>query len=109
MVNQSVTYHLAREYLASNGDAAAKKVGQKTSAARDELVSAAQSAYASASKAGGSNYASMTSYMAHATATAKKNAFETWSESELKSYLDSYGVVRCPQERRSASSPAYHL
>lgn len=26
------------------------------------------------------------------TAAAKHNAFDTWSESELKAYLDSYGV-----------------
>ncbi|KAL1840668.1 hypothetical protein VTJ49DRAFT_218 [Mycothermus thermophilus] len=81
-----------RQYLASNGDAAAKKVASKSTATRDELVSAAQSAYSSASSAGGSSYASATSYLARATDAAKANVFETWSESELKSYLDSYGV-----------------
>ncbi|KAL2267070.1 hypothetical protein VTJ83DRAFT_4347 [Remersonia thermophila] len=81
-----------REYLASSGDAAAKKVASKSSATRDELVSAAQSAYSSASSAGGSSYASATSYLSRATDAAKASLFETWSESELKSYLDSYGV-----------------
>ena len=32
--------------------------------------------------------------MSQATATAKGSAFDTWTDSELKSYLDSYGVVR---------------
>jgi len=55
-------------------------------------MSAAQSAYSSASSAGGSTYASATSYLASATDAAKQNAFDTWTETELKSYLDSYGV-----------------
>jgi len=46
-----------RNYLASSGNAAAKKVSEKTGATRDELVEAAQSAYASASSAGGSSSA----------------------------------------------------
>ncbi|KAH6635118.1 hypothetical protein B0J18DRAFT_406695 [Chaetomium sp. MPI-SDFR-AT-0129] len=81
-----------RNYLASSGNAAAKKVADKSTATRDELVAAAQSAYASASTAGGGSYASATSFLSKATDTAKANVFETWSESDLKSYLDSYGV-----------------
>ena len=34
----------------------------------------------------------MTSYLAAATDAAKDTTFETWSDSELKSYLDSYGI-----------------
>ena len=34
----------------------------------------------------------MTSALASATAAAKDSTFETWSDSDLKSYLDSYGV-----------------
>lgn len=86
------SYDNLKKYLAANGDAAAKKVAQKKDNTRDELVSAAQSAYLSASSAGGSNYASATSYIAAATATAKKNAFDTWTDTELKAYLDSYGI-----------------
>ncbi|KAJ4300169.1 hypothetical protein N0V88_002838 [Collariella sp. IMI 366227] len=81
-----------RNYLASSGNAAAKKTSEKTGATRDELVDAAQAAYASASSAGGSSYASATSYLARATDAAKATVFDTWSESELKSYLDSYGI-----------------
>ncbi|KAK2614880.1 hypothetical protein N8I77_001671 [Diaporthe amygdali] len=81
-----------KDYLKANGDAAAKKTADKSGATRDELVSAAQSAYASASSAGGSTYASATSYLTQATDTARKTAFDTWSESDLKNYLDSYGV-----------------
>ena len=35
----------------------------------------------------------MTSYLASATDAAKDSTFDAWSESELKSYLDSYGVT----------------
>jgi hypothetical protein len=79
---------LYRKYLESQGGKAAKKTG----ATRDELLKQVQSAYASASKTGGSSYASVTSYLASATDAAKDTAFDTWSDSELKSYLDSYGI-----------------
>lgn len=81
-----------KDYLYKNGDAAAKKTAEKSGATRDELLSAAQSAYASASSAGGASYASATNYLARATDSAKVSAFDTWSDSDLKSYLDSYGV-----------------
>jgi len=87
-----LTLENLKEYLTNSGDAAAKKVSEKAGATREELVSAANSAYASASSAGGSSWASATSYIAHATDNAKAATFDTWSESELKSYLDSYGI-----------------
>lgn len=59
---------------------------------RDELIASAQAAYASASSAGGEAYATVTSALAQATSYVKDNTFETWSDSELKAYLDSYGV-----------------
>ena len=52
----------------------------------------AQDSYASASKSGGSQYASVTSYLASATDAVKDTTFDTWTDSDLKSYLDSYGV-----------------
>jgi hypothetical protein len=55
------------------------------------LISAAQDAYATASKSSGPAYASVTSYLAKQTDAAKDSVFDTWSESELKNYLDSYG------------------
>ncbi|KAK5657798.1 hypothetical protein OQA88_2871 [Cercophora sp. LCS_1] len=87
-----LSYNNLKEYLASTGNEAAKKASEKAGATREDLVAAAQSAYASASSAGGSTYASATSYLAKATDSAKASTFETWSDSELKSYLDSYGV-----------------
>lgn len=81
-----------KAYLSKHGDAAAKKAAQKKDVAREELVTIAQSAYASASSAGGVGYASATSYLAQATAAAKNTAFDTWTESDLKAYLDSYGI-----------------
>ncbi|KAL8676954.1 MAG: hypothetical protein Q9186_006585 [Xanthomendoza sp. 1 TL-2023] len=77
-----------RNWLTSQNNKAAKKSG----ATRDELFKQAQDSYASASKSGGSKYASVTSYLASATDAAKDSTFDTWSDSELKSYLDSYGV-----------------
>ena len=68
------------------------KAANKAGASRDDLLKQAQDSYAKASKAGGSNYASVTSYLASATDAAKDSTFDTWSESDLKSYLDSYGV-----------------
>ncbi|KAI1075551.1 hypothetical protein F5B20DRAFT_573370 [Whalleya microplaca] len=87
-----LSYDNLKTYLANSGNDAAKKVSESTGATRDELVQAAHSAYASASTAGGDSYASATSYLASATEAAKKTTFDTWSESELKAYLDSYGL-----------------
>ncbi|KAL8935684.1 MAG: hypothetical protein Q9211_004568 [Gyalolechia sp. 1 TL-2023] len=77
-----------RKWLGTQNNKAAKKAG----ASRDELFKQAQDSYASASKSGGSGYASVTSYLASATGAAKDTSFDTWSDSDLKSYLDSYGV-----------------
>ncbi|KAM0469693.1 hypothetical protein ACHAPX_010358 [Trichoderma viride] len=85
-------YDNLKDYLSKHGNAAAKAAAKKKDATREELVSAAQSAYSSASSAGGAQYASVTSYLASATASAKQDAFDGWSESDLKAYLDSYGV-----------------
>lgn len=68
------------------------KASQKAGVTRDELLQQAQVAYAEASKTGGVGFASVTSYMAKATDSAKDSTFDTWSDSDLKSYLDSYGV-----------------
>lgn len=89
---EDLSYDHLRNYLASSGNAAAKKVSEKSGATRDELVQAAQSVYSSASSAGGDSYASATSFLSRATDSAKASLFDTWSESELKAYLDSYGV-----------------
>ncbi|KAF8858075.1 meiotic sister chromatid recombination protein-like protein Ish1/Msc1 [Acephala macrosclerotiorum] len=80
-----------KAYLASSGNKAAEKASNQADATREQLVSAAQDAYASASKTGGTSYASVTSYLAKQTDVAKDSVFDTWSESELKNYLDSYG------------------
>lgn len=79
---------MPRKYLSSVNN----KVAKKASASRDELVKEAQQQYAKASKSGGSAYASATSRLAKATDAAKKDTFDTWTESDLKKYLDSYGI-----------------
>jgi len=80
--------NICRKWLSSQNKKAANKAG----ASRDDLLKQAQDSYAKASKAGGSNYASATSYLASTTDAAKDTTFDSWSDSELKSYLDSYGV-----------------
>lgn len=81
-----------KEFLASSGNKASKQLGNTVGVTRDQLLSAAQDAYATASKSSGSTFASITSYLSQQTDTAKDSVFDTWSESELKNYLDSYGV-----------------
>lgn len=81
-----------RNYLVASGNVAAQKVAENTSTTRDELLKAAQDSYASASSSGGQAYASVTSYFAQATQAAKDSTFDTWSDSDLKAYLDTYGV-----------------
>lgn len=68
------------------------KAAQRADSTRDDLMKQAQDAYSKASKAGGQNLASATSYMAQATQSAKDDTFDTWSHSELKAYLDSFGI-----------------
>jgi len=83
-----------KAWLKKHGQAASDTVSEKTPTppSREELVSSASAYYASASASGGSAYASVTSALAQATDAAKDTTFETWSDSDLKSYLDSYGV-----------------
>jgi len=77
-----------QKYLDTQG----KKAKKGAQANRDELVKQAQDSYASASKSGGSGFASVTNYLAKQTDSAKADVFDTWSDSDLKDYLDSYGV-----------------
>jgi len=95
-----------RSWLASTGDKQAKKAAKKAHATRDDLVAAAQNYYSSASAARGTAYASATSSIAKATDSAKAQAFDTWSDSDLKAYLDSYGVS-VPQGSTSNQLKAY--
>lgn len=70
-----------KDYLSSSGDAAAKKAANKAGATREQLLSAAQDSYNTASKSSGDSYASVTSYLAKQTDAAKDSVFDTWSES----------------------------
>lgn len=79
---------IARKYLSAMNAKAAKKAD----ASREELVKHAKDSYLKASKAGGEHYASATSNIAKATGAAKESTFDQWSHSDLKKYLDSYGI-----------------
>ncbi|RQM08315.1 hypothetical protein DH86_00003798 [Scytalidium sp. 3C] len=86
------TYDNLKNYLASSGNKAAERASKSAGATREDLVRAAQEVYASASKAGGTSYASVTSYLAKQTDAAKDSTFDSWSDSEIKAYLDTYGI-----------------
>ncbi|CAG8977879.1 hypothetical protein HYALB_00001756 [Hymenoscyphus albidus] len=95
-----------KAYLLATGDEAAKKTANKVGATREQLLSAVQDSYNSASSASGDAYASVTSYLAKQTDAAKDSVFDTWSESELKNYLDSYGF-KVPQGSTKNQLVAY--
>jgi vacuolar-type H+-ATPase subunit H len=77
-----------KKYLSSINS----KVANRAGVTRDELVREAQSSFDKATKAGGSQLESAISYIKEAAASAKDSTFDTWSHSDLKQYLDSYGV-----------------
>lgn len=77
-----------KKYLSSMNSKAAQRAGDT----REELIKQAQDSYSKASKAGGNNLASATSYMSEATKSVKSDTFDTWSHSELKAYIDSFGI-----------------
>ncbi|KAI9843137.1 MAG: hypothetical protein M1837_006590 [Sclerophora amabilis] len=81
-----------KSWLSSQGDSASVKASKKSDATRSELLKQARDSYASASKAGGSNYASVTSALTSATGAVKDSTFDQWTASDLKAYLDDYGV-----------------
>ncbi|KAI5800961.1 hypothetical protein FPQ18DRAFT_252646 [Pyronema domesticum] len=72
------------------------KVSKEAAESRDQLYKSAASYYqeasASAASAASHAYASITSALAQATEAAKDASFDTWSNSDLKSYLDTYGI-----------------
>ncbi|KAL4928386.1 double-strand break repair enhancer MSC1 [Aspergillus undulatus] len=77
-----------KKYLSKVNSKAATKAG----ATRDELVKEAQISYEKATKAGGAQLASATDCIKEGMGNAKDATFDTWSHSDLKEYLDSYGV-----------------
>lgn len=68
------------------------KTADSATATRDELIQSANSAVSSAQSAGEKAYATVTSAIASATNTVKTDTFDSWSDSDLKAYLDSYGI-----------------
>jgi hypothetical protein len=63
-------------------------LGKKAKGTRDELIASAKKNYATASAKGGDQWSSLTAQGAKATGYL----FDSWSDSDLKSFLDSYGV-----------------
>lgn len=81
-----------KNYLIATGDEASTKIASKSDAAREDLVKAAKSYYSSAAKTGGEQYEAATSFLGKTVQAAKDNLFDTYSDSEIKAYLDSYGI-----------------
>jgi hypothetical protein len=81
-----------RAWLDQHGGKQTRSAGRKADATREDLIKQAQEAYASASQTGGKGYASVTSALAAATGYVKDTTFDTWTSSDLKAYLDSYGI-----------------
>ncbi|KAJ5891981.1 uncharacterized protein N7473_008209 [Penicillium subrubescens] len=81
-----------KEHLLKYLSAMNSKAAKKADASREELIKHARDSYLKASKAGGEHYASATKNLAEATGTAKQTTFDNWSQSDLKKYLDSYGI-----------------
>jgi hypothetical protein len=100
------TYDNLKNWLLASGDKNAKIAAEKADATREDLVNAAQDYYAQASAASGNAFASVTSYLSQATEHAKANAFDTWTDSDLKAYLDSYGAP-VPQGSTKEELKAY--
>jgi AcrR family transcriptional regulator len=69
----------------------------KAKGTRDELIAQAQRHYASASAKGGEVWKSVTARGAKATGYL----FDQWSDSDLKSFLDSYGVPVTQDSKRT--------
>ena len=63
-------------------------IGKKVKGTRDDLIAQAKKQYASAFAKGGQAWASLTAQGAKATSYL----FDQWSDSDLKAFLDSYGV-----------------
>lgn len=81
-----------RAWLKARGDEAA----DSATATRDELAASAASAYNAASSAategGETAFETISSALTQATESVRRGTFSTWSESELKKYLDTYGI-----------------
>ncbi|KAJ5158458.1 Stress-responsive protein Ish1 [Penicillium coprophilum] len=81
-----------KEHLLKYLSSVNHKAVEQIDASREELIKQAQDYYTKASQAGGEQLASATAALAQATGTAKDSTFDQWSQSELKRYLDNYGV-----------------
>ncbi|KAI5788400.1 hypothetical protein EDC01DRAFT_749219 [Geopyxis carbonaria] len=79
----------AAKVAGSSAASAASVVGESVTSYAGEKASQATDA---ATDAAGVAYASITSALAQATDAAKETTFDTWSDSDLKAYLDTYGI-----------------
>ncbi|KAK9475319.1 uncharacterized protein V1510DRAFT_400493 [Dipodascopsis tothii] len=69
-----------------------KQQGQSARGSRDQLIEQSAAYLASAKHDGSVKYNMVTSKLADLVAAGKEKTFESWSTSDLKAYLDTYGV-----------------
>lgn len=77
---------------ASKVGEAASKVGEAASQATDSAANAGTKVKDTVADSAKAAYASVSASLAKTTDTAKDTTFNTWSDSDLKAYLDSYGI-----------------
>lgn len=82
----------ATDSMHSAGSKATDAAYSAGTKATDAAYHAGTKATDAATDAAGQAYASITSALAKATDSAKDVTFDTWSDSELKAYLDRYGI-----------------
>ncbi|RPB11638.1 hypothetical protein P167DRAFT_536552 [Morchella conica CCBAS932] len=86
----------AASVASASASSAGTVVGSSATSAGSKATDAAKDganvAYDSATDGAAIAYASLTSALAAATDSAKDITFDTWSDSELKAYLDRYGI-----------------
>jgi hypothetical protein len=82
----------ATDSAASAASVAGESVASAASVAGESAASAASAGTEAATETAKQVFASITSALAQATDTAKEATFETWSDSDLKAYLDTYNI-----------------
>lgn len=82
----------AASYASDAAGSAADAAGSAASQATDSVASAASAGAEAVTDGPKQAYASLTSALAQATASIKDATFDTWSDSDLKSYLDTYSI-----------------
>ncbi|KAI5858580.1 putative MSC1 protein [Tricharina praecox] len=83
---------VAADSVASAASRATDSAASASSVVTDSAASAASAGTEAVTEGSKQAFASLTSALAQATDTAKEVTFDTWSDSDLKAYLDTYNI-----------------